>query len=328
MNHPDTQPFDELTPDTVLDLVDQCGFRTDGRLLALNSYENRVYQVGVEDASPVIAKIYRPGRWADECIIEEHQYTAHLADLDIPVVPPLVCQDSTLHRAGPYRFAIYPRQGGREPELESDEHLAWMGRLLGRIHAVGRQQAFSHRISLTPKTYGLDQSEFLLAGDWIPDFLTAKFEALYGQLLEAIENRYALAGRVAPIRVHGDCHRGNVLWTDAGPHCVDFDDTCMAPAIQDLWMMLDGNADRQRHQLDVLLEGYEQFVPFDPAELHLIEALRTLRMINYAAWLARRWSDPAFPRSFPWFGQPRYWEEHFEALTEQLSALHEPTIQL
>ncbi|HET7649474.1 MAG TPA: serine/threonine protein kinase [Gammaproteobacteria bacterium] len=320
-------PYDALTPDAVLTAVDSAGWKTDGRLLALNSYENRVYQVGIEDALPVVVKFYRPGRWSDAAILEEHAFLYELRDAEIPVVAPL--QDahgnSLLHHAG-FRFTVFPRQGGRAPDLERADNLAWLGRFLGRIHAVGSTAVFRHRGRIDIETLGHEPRTYVLNSRFLPANLAPRYREVTDLLLSGIERCFARAGTVQPIRIHGDCHPGNVLWTDAGPHFVDFDDCATGPAIQDLWMLLSGSRLEMQEQLGHVLDGYEQFAEFNPAELWLIEALRTLRMIHYAAWIARRWDDPAFPRAFPWFDAPRYWEEHIQTLREQVPLLDEPPL--
>ncbi len=321
-------PYANLSPDAVLDAVEASGYRSDGRVLALNSYENRVYQVGIDEDAPVVVKFYRPGRWTDAAILEEHQFALELAALEIPIVAPLARDGLTLHVHDAYRFAIFPRRGGRWPELGLAADREWLGRFLGRIHSVGRAGAFAHRRRLQIEDLGWKSREFVLQGSWMPDYLAAKYEDVTASLLEEVELRAADWGGARQGRIHGDCHRGNILWTDAGPHFVDLDDCLCGPAIQDIWMLLAGSGAEMRGQLTDLLAGYEQFAPFDRAELGLIEPLRALRMIHYAAWIARRWHDPAFPQAFPWFAEPRYWEEHYRALDEQLAAIVEPPLEL
>jgi len=308
--------------------VEQCGFPVNGQLLALNSYENRVYQVGLEGAAPLIAKFYRPGRWPDAAIREEHGFASELAEAEIPVVAPLVLAGETLHTHGGYRFALYPRQGGRWPELGHREERLWMGRFIGRIHAVGASRAFAHRPVLDIDGLGHRSVQFLLERDFLPAHVETAYRTLSADLLVQIEQCFALAGGSRTIRLHGDCHPGNVLWTDQGPHFVDLDDCRSGPAIQDLWMLISGERPEREQQLSELLEGYRQFHDFDSREVLLVEALRTLRMIHYAAWLGRRWEDPAFPRAFPWFNTPRYWEEHILALREQAGLMNEPALSV
>lgn len=319
-------PFGTLGPDQVLDAVEAAGFRCDGRFLALNSYENRVYQVGIEDAAPVVVKFYRPGRWSDDAILEEHTFSRQLADAEIPVVAPLAIEGQTLLHGGGFRFAVFPRRGGRWPELGDPDTREWLGRFLGRIHAVAAISRFRHRPALDRETYGVEPSRYLLEAGLIPAHLVEAYRTLIEDLLTRIDACYARAGAFTQIRLHGDCHPGNILWTDTGPHFVDLDDCRTGPAVQDLWMLLSGDRQEQSLQLSDIVAGYEEFHDFDRRELHLIEALRTLRMINYAAWLARRWSDPAFPLAFPWFGTERYWDEHVLALREQAALMDEPPL--
>ena len=322
----DPRPYADLSPDRILDAVESIGLVTDGRLLALNSYENRVYQIGIEEGQPLIAKFYRPGRWSDAAILEEHAFTLALAEREIPAVPPLVIGGQTLHHHGGYRFSLSPRRGGRSPELGHAEVLTWLGRFLGRIHALGETLPFRHRPSLDIASFGEEPRAFLLGQGWLPQELKAVYAEVSAQALDEVRRLFALAGPIRPLRLHGDCHVGNLLWTDAGPHFVDFDDSRMGPAVQDLWMLLSGNRDEMAAQLDLLLAGYQDFRAFDFRELHLIEALRTLRLLHYSAWLARRWEDPAFPLAFPWFNSPRYWEERIQELREQIDAMREPPL--
>jgi Ser/Thr protein kinase RdoA (MazF antagonist) len=319
----DPTPYADLSPDLVLGAIDSLGLVTDGRMLALNSYENRVYQIGIEDEAPVIAKFYRPGRWSDDAILEEHAFTLDLAAHEIPVVPPLAIAGHTLHAHAGYRFSVTPRRGGRTPELDDPQVLEWLGRLLGRIHAVGAAVSFIHRPALDVETFGDEPRAYLLENDWIPGDLLPAYTSVVGHALEGVRACYQRAGAVERIRLHGDCHQGNLLWTDAGPHFVDFDDARMGPAVQDLWMLLSGDRDEMSGQLSHVLAGYEDFREFDERELHLIEALRTLRLIHYAAWLARRWQDPAFPAAFTWFDSQRFWQDHVLQLREQIAAMEE-----
>jgi len=321
-------PYDLLTPDVIMGAVESCGGFSDRRILALNSYENRVYQVGMEEGAPLIVKFYRPGRWSEAAILEEHDFALELAQAEIPVVPPIVREGRSLFEHEGFRFALFERRGGRWPELDTQTERAWMGRFLGRIHAVGRRRAFQHREWLDIARLGDDSRDFLLESGWIPAHLETAYDSLTADLLEVIADTFERADEVNAQRLHGDCHRGNVLWTDEGPHFVDLDDCLMGPAIQDLWMLLSGSRAEMAQQLSDLLEGYTQFVEFDFREVGLIESLRTLRMIHYSAWLARRWSDPAFPAAFPWFIEPRYWEEQVLALREQLGALAEGPLEL
>ena len=325
---PNAHPYTALTPDHVLNAVESLGLACDGRLLALNSYENRVYQVGIEDASPVVVKFYRPGRWTDAAILEEHAFTTDLQQREIPVVAPLALQGRTLHEHAAFRFAVFPRKGGRAPELDDPDVLEWLGRFLGRIHAVAATASFAHRPTLDVETFGHEPRRFLLESGFVPESLQEAFDSVTGQALEGVLACFDRAGSCRGLRLHGDCHGGNILWTDAGPHFVDFDDARMGPAVQDLWMLLSGDRDQMTRQLRDVLAGYEDFFEFDLRELNLMEALRTLRMIHYSGWQARRWDDPAFPRAFPWFDTERYWQEQILALREQIALMQELPLQL
>jgi len=309
-------PYSRLTPDRVLDAVAAASLRPDGRLLSLNSYENRVYQVWLEDNTAVVAKFYRPGRWSDAQIDEEHAFAHELAEREIPVVAPthsLRFQD--------FRIAIYPRRGGRTPELDDPNTLEWIGRFIGRIHAVGATKKFKHREALTPKTFGHDARAFLLASNLIPADLLDAWKAVTEQALAGVDRCFRFGYK--SIRLHGDCHPGNILWTDEGPHFVDLDDARMGPRMQDLWMLLSGDRESMNRQLHDVLAGYEEFADFDRSELGLLEALRTLRLIHYSAWIARRWDDAAFPAAFPWFNTQRYWQDRILELREQISLMEE-----
>ncbi|AET90578.1 stress response kinase A [Burkholderia sp. SFA1] len=337
-NHPDSQgaplpgdgdapPFSGLTPERVLDAVDRvlmpAGARTDGRLLPLNSYENRVYQVGVEDGPPVVAKFYRPKRWSNAAILEEHAFVASLVAREIPAVPARTLEGRTLHEFDGFRFSVFERRGGRAPDLDRSDTLEWLGRFIGRIHAVGAIEPYRERPTLDIDTFGREPREFLLTQGFVPGDVREAWDTVVSMALDGVAQCFERAGDVRHLRLHGDCHPSNVLWTDAGPHFVDFDDSRMGPAIQDLWLLLPaGRADASRALAD-LLAGYEDFCEFDPRELHLIEALRTLRLIHYSAWLARRWNDPAFPAAFPWFNTQRYWEDRILELREQVGAMQE-----
>ena len=326
MGTPAPQDFSTLPPDCVLNALESIGFRSDGRLLALNSYENRVYQIGMDEGAPLVAKFYRPGRWTDAAILEEHAFVQELAEREIPVVPALALDGITLHHFEGFRFAVFPKHGGRAPELEDSNTLEWMGRFLGRIHAIGALKPFQERPTLDIASFGEQPRDFLLAHAFIPAELDAAYRSAVNQALDSVRHCFARAGEVRALRLHGDCHVGNVLWTDDGPHFVDFDDSRMGPAVQDLWMLLSGErADRVRQLADVLA-GYEDFCDFDARELHLVEALRTLRLIHYAAWLAQRWDDPAFKQAFPWFNTQRYWQDRVLELREQIALMDEPPL--
>lgn len=335
---PAQHPYTALTPDCVLDALESVGLRPDGRLLALNSYENRVYQVGMEEGQPLIAKFYRPERWSDDAILEEHAFVAELAEREIPVVQPSTLNGRTLHRfessdGQAYRFALFPRQSGRAPELGSPEILEWMGRFMARIHAVGAIKPFAYRPELTIATFGTESRDWLLAHDFIPPELRDSWQSTADRALEGVAHCFDRAGDVKHLRLHGDCHLGNVLWSDGygnvapGPHFVDFDDARMGPAVQDLWMLLSGDRSDMQRQLNDVLIGYGDFFDFDPRELHLVEALRTLRLLHFSAWIARRWTDPAFPAAFPWFDTARYWQERILELREQIALMDEEPLR-
>jgi Ser/Thr protein kinase RdoA (MazF antagonist) len=327
-----THPYSSLTPDVVLNALEGVGLRCDGRLLPLNSYENRVYQVGLEDAGAVVAKFYRPARWSDAQILEEHAFAGELASAEIPVVAPLEFAGLTLRQSEGFRFAVFPRRGGRAPELDDPETLEWLGRFIGRIHAVGASKPFVHRPRLDIESFGEEPRAFLLQSGFIPEDLAPAWKQAADLALEAIRAAFDRAGDVAGIRVHGDCHASNVLWTPAsgnapgGPHFVDLDDARAAPAVQDFWMLVSGDRHAMGRQLGKLLAGYEDFMEFDDRELQLVEALRTLRLLHYSAWLARRWDDPAFPIAFPWFNSARYWQDRVLELREQIAAMQEPAL--
>ena len=308
-NH--STPYAGLSPDLVLDSITACGLWPDGRLLALNSYENRVWQVGLDDASPVIAKFYRPGRWSDAAILEEHTFALELAADELPLVAPLVFGGRTLLHHGGFRYALTPRRGGRAPSLESTEQLEWLGRLIARMHTVGARQPFSQRGRLDRATLIEQPMQAVLASSLLPASLQTNYRAAAQRLDAAVAARFEAIGPVRQLRLHGDCHPGNVLWTDAGPHFVDLDDARMGPAVQDLWML-----SSDERTMTALLDGYQQFRDFDMGELALIPALRAMRQLHYAGWIAQRWSDPAFPAAFPFAAESRWWEQHIADLHE------------
>ncbi|AEG94581.1 serine/threonine protein kinase [Ramlibacter tataouinensis] len=329
-----SHPYEALTPDRVQDALDQVGLRGDGRLLALSSYENRVYLVHLEEVhqgcDAVVLKFYRPGRWSEDQILEEHALARELAAAEVPMVAPLALGGATLHRFGGFDFSVSPRRGGRAPELDDAEVLEWIGRFLARIHSVGAARPFDVRPALDAQTFAIEPRDWLLAHRAIPlDVEAAWRDACEAAIAKIAERLAAGPGGFAfqRLRLHGDCHPGNILWTpDAGPHFVDLDDARTGPAVQDLWMLLSGERAQRQRQLGALLDGYEQFRDFDRRELALIEPLRTLRLIHYSAWLARRWDDPAFPRAFPWFGSSDYWKGQVQMLEEQLEAMDEPVL--
>ena len=322
-----SHPFDTLTPDLVLDAVESAGYISDARVLALNSYENRVYQVGIEDGTPLIAKFYRPGRWSNEAILEEHQFSQELADREIPLVAPLSRDGQTLFEHAGFRFALFPRRGGRAPEPGNLDQLYRLGQLLGRMHAVSASRPFEHRESLNVENFGHASLNTLLEGNYVPKSLLPAYESVARDLLKQVEDVFAQT-EFQPIRLHGDCHPGNILARDDAFYLVDLDDCRMGPSVQDIWMMLAGERHERLGQLSELVDGYNEFHDFTPRELPLIEALRALRLLHYSAWLARRWDDPAFPMSFPWFGSERYWGDQVLILREQMSALQEEPLKL
>jgi Ser/Thr protein kinase RdoA (MazF antagonist) len=318
-----TLAYQGLQPDDILGSAESLGYHPDGRLLALNSYENRVYRIGVEGKSPIVAKFYRPGRWSDEAILEEHAFSLELADREIPVVPPFRHESHTLHHHRNFRFAIYEYRGGRTPELDDLNLLRQIGRLVARIHLTGEIQPFCERPVLDIASYGEKSKDYLLENKFIPADLEPAYISICDHLFDGIRGCYARSGDPRPIRLHADFHPSNVLIDDERVHIVDLDDARMGPAVQDLWMFLSGDRMEQTPQLEQLLEGYTEFRSFDARELHLIEALRTLRIMHYSAWLARRWQDPAFGIAFPWFNGDRYWDEHILSLREQAALMEE-----
>jgi Ser/Thr protein kinase RdoA (MazF antagonist) len=320
-----SKPYENLTPDAVLDALQSIGLRGDGRMLALNSYENRVFQIALEDDSYVVAKFYRPERWSDAQILEDHAFSLDLSGREIPVVAPLKIDGATLHAFSEFRFAVFPRRGGRTPELEDEKVLEWIGRFLGRIHAVGATRPFKLRPALNVETFGTEPRNWLLASGMVPEDLKNTWVTTIDLALQSVAAWFERI-ETRQIRLHGDCHAGNILWTHDGPHFVDLDDARMGPAAQDLWMLLAGDRETATRQLRSLVEGYEQFHSFNREELGLIEPLRTLRLVHYSYWLARRWEDPAFPAAFPWFGTTRYWQDRILELREQTSAMDEPPL--
>jgi Ser/Thr protein kinase RdoA (MazF antagonist) len=328
MTESESYAFERLTPDMIMDAVESCGYISDGRLLALNSYENRVYQVGIENAEPFIAKFYRPKRWTSEQIHEEHQFCFQLQEQELPVVCPLINRDgNSLHCHSGFQFSLYPRRGGHAPELDNLDNLFILGRLLGRFHGIGSVSDFKARPKLDIQTFGWQAYEFI-SEHFIPAELSPAYDSLLPDVLNKCQCILDDFGKINWIRVHGDCHSGNILWRDDNPHFVDFDDARMAPAVQDLWMLLSGDRHEQKAQMAELVEGYSEFNTFDLRELALIEVLRTLRIIHHSAWIGRRWSDPAFPRAFPWFDSARFWSDQILTLREQFAALDESPLEI
>lgn len=318
--------FTDLTPDFILDAIETTGIRVESGLLALNSYENRVYQFMDEDRKRYVVKFYRPQRWSSAQIQEEHDFALELQSHDIPLVAPLTFQGKTLHQAAGYQFTLFPSAGGRQFEVDNLDQLEWMGRFIGRIHAVASAKAFSYRAELTVATHLQQPLAILKKSELVPTHLHSPFFTILQQVVTLAEKQFEQVSFNA-LRLHGDCHPGNILWRD-GPTFVDLDDCRNGPAIQDLWMMLSGDRQQQLLQLDTLVAAYEEFFDFEHQQLQLIEPLRAMRMIHYMAWLEQRWADPAFPRAFPWFAEDKYWENQILALKEQFSALHEAPLKL
>jgi Ser/Thr protein kinase RdoA (MazF antagonist) len=317
--------FTSLTPELILDALEGAGFMVASGLLPLNSYENRVYQFSDEDNVRFVVKFYRPNRWRKQQIQEELDFALELAEHELPLVAPLVRDGISLFHHLGYDFAVYPCRGGRIFEVDNLEQLEWMGRFIGRIHAVGAQQNFKQRPTITSQEFLWQAKELISQSAFVPPSLELAFFTVLEQVIELAASQYQPQ---KTIRLHGDCHAGNILWTDAGPHFVDLDDCRQGPQVQDLWMMLSGDRQQQLLQLDTLLMGYEEFFTFESSQLALIESLRAMRQVNYMAWLVKRWQDPAFPRNFPWFNTEKYWEQQILALKEQLAALQEPPLSL
>ncbi|HEY8510301.1 MAG TPA: serine/threonine protein kinase [Steroidobacteraceae bacterium] len=327
----DVRPFAGLTPDLVLDAAAAFGFESDGRFFALNSYENRVYQLGRADSRGAwVLKFYRPRRWSDAQILEEHEFAAELAAAELPVAAPESVQGQTLFRYGsgpePFRFAVFPWMRGRAPEMDAPGARQILGRTIARMHQVGARRPFRTRPAIAVERLGKQARTQVLESGLLPDALVTSYGHATRALLDRIERAFDAAGDITHIRIHGDCHLGNLLWDEHGPIFVDLDDCVMGPRIQDLWMLLSGSAEEQQRQWSELLEGYQQFADFDFRELTLIESLRGLRMLNHAAWIAQRWDDPAFPRAFPYFGEQRYWERHISDLLEQIALIEDPPL--
>jgi Ser/Thr protein kinase RdoA (MazF antagonist) len=314
--------FSELGPDLILDAIESVGVYANSGLLALNSYENRVYQFVADDNKRYVVKFYRPQRWNEEQLLEEHSFSIELAEHEVPIAPPLVINGQSLHHFKGYYFALFPSVGGRQFEVDNLEHVEWVGRFIGRIHAISSTRTFTHRRTLCTEEYLHQPVIELSSSELIPDYLQKPFFTILEQVVTHTAQRYQSNN---DIRLHGDCHSGNILWRD-GPTFVDLDDCRNGPAIQDLWMMLSGDRRQQSVQMSTMVEAYEEFHPFDKAQLNLIEALRAMRMVHYMAWLSKRWQDPAFPQAFPWFAEGKYWEQQILSLKEQLSALNEPPL--
>ena len=322
-----TLAYAELQPDGILTTMEKLGFQCDGRFLALNSYENRVYQIGIENREPVVAKFYRPARWSDEAILEEHSFSIELANAEIPVVAPLTLNGATLHHSGNFRVSVSPCRGGRAPELDDEDMLRQLGRLVARMHLLGATKSFQHRPILDIETFGYQSCDYLLEEGFVPASLEDAYKGIVEYLFDNVMACFERAGNIQDIRLHGDFHPANVLVAGDRLHIVDLDDARTGPPVQDLWMFLSGDRDEQTPQLATLLDGYQEFRNFDARELNLIEALRTLRIMHYSAWLARRWEDHAFKLAFPWFNSHRYWDEHILSLREQAALMEEPPLE-
>ncbi len=319
--------FSALTPDLILDAIESLGYATDARIIELNSYENRVFQVGIEASAPIITKFYRPNRWTDAMIREEHQLTYDFYEEDLSVVPPLTFEGRTLFNFDRYRFSIFERRGGRAPEVDNLDCLTTLGRHIALMHNIGARNAFTFRPELSVEEFGRQARATLIDADFVPTTLLPAYDAVSSEVLRLTEQVFAEVS-YPPIRVHGDCHMGNVLWREDTPHFVDFDDARMGPSIQDLWMLLSGDRAAQTEQLQAIRLGYQDFRDFPTQELRLVEALRALRLMHQAAWIARRWQEAAFQRAFPFFEDERYWSNHILALREQCGALIEPPLSL
>jgi Ser/Thr protein kinase RdoA (MazF antagonist) len=319
------RPFSGLTPGVVLDAAAAFGLEPDGRLFALNSYENRVYQLGTGDGQLVL-KFYRPGRWSDAQIAEEHRFTVELAAAELPVAAPLAIGGASLLRYREFRFAAFPWMHGRAPELDAPEARQLLGRSIARLHQIGATRPFTARTSISVQRLGWEARAHVLASELLPDALRERYSSVSGALLERVTAAFSAAAPLQSIRIHGDCHLGNLLWDEHGPLFVDLDDCAMGPRVQDLWMMLSGSSAEQQRQWQELLEGYQQFADFEFRELTIIEPLRALRMLHHAGWVVSRWADPAFPRAFPWAAEPRYWEGYLNDLLEQHAAIDEPPL--
>ncbi len=325
----DSNSFYQLDPNTILDALESVGIYAQAALLPLNSYENRVYQYRDDDNVKFVAKFYRPGRWSNEQIMEEHRFSQQMVDAEVPIVAPMTLNDNTLHFYQDFRFSVFENHGGRHPNLDDKETLTWLGRFIGRIHNVGAMENYKDRLTITPEAYADESYRFLTEQQFIPTELKESMDSVCHPLIDACLERFSRFQDIGQLRLHGDCHPSNVMWTDDGPHFVDLDDSRSGPAIQDLWMLITGSDEDKTIQQNAILDGYEEFREFDDRELHLVEALRAMRMIYYMAWLARRWDDPSFKHNFPWFNTRRYWEDQLLNLKEQLGTIqNEPTSTL
>ncbi len=328
MEH-NAHPYSHLTPDLVLDLIESQGFEVTGSQLALNSYENRVYQVELTSGEFVVIKIYRPERLSDASIKEEHQFLFELKEEEIPVVTPLIdSRGHSLFIEQGFRFSIFPRVGGRFPDVDNPEVLYWLGRLLGRIHAIGARRPFSHRAQISFERMVMTPYQFLMANNFIPLTHQKQYQMLMEEIITTVTQQLSSMDQFDQIRLHGDFHPGNILQRGGEIAIVDTDDCAMGPAIQDLWLLLSGERDRVSQELLEIIEGYQEFYDFNHQELAIIESLRTMRIIHYSYWLAKRWTDPAFPMHFPWFNTENYWDDHILTLREQIVRLNEAPVKL
>lgn len=317
--------FHSLSPDLIIDSLESIGLCVDSGLTELNSYENRVYQFSDEDKRRYVVKFYRPQRWTQAQILEEHQFVKQLATDEVPAVAPLEFNQTTLHQNHDYFFVVYPSVGGRQYEMDNFDQLEWVGRFLGRIHQVGQQSTFQHRPTMTLDEYLYEPKEIILSSALVNNALLGDLKLVLSKLIAEVEKYWHTDW--TPIRLHGDCHAGNILWRD-GPLFVDFDDARNGPAVQDLWMLLHGERQEQRIQCDILLEAYQEFADFDSQQLALIEPLRAMRMVYYLAWIIKRWQDPAFPKNFIWITDSNFWYSQLSLFDEQIKALQAPPLKL
>ena len=322
------QPVDYslLSPDFMLDAIESIGIHVDSGLLELNSYENRVFQFLDENRQRFVVKFYRPARWSDEQIQEEHDFSLQLKSADIDVVAPLQFDGCSLFIYQGYRFAIFPSAGGRPIEVDNLDALESVGRNLGRVHQLASQQSFLHRPTVSVVEFVQTPKQILQQNNFVPVHLETSFFDVYDLLSKEIALQYKPDDKQL-IRLHGDLHAGNILWRDKVT-LLDFDDCRQGPAVQDVWMMLHGERHEQLLQLEVMLEGYEEFCSFDTKQLTLIEPLRAMRMMHYMGWIAKRWQDPAFSRHFAWFTDEQYWQQQVTVLQEQIDNMQKSPLSL
>ena len=330
MSDQPTNLFLELTPERILDAVEEFGVRATGRVLQLNSMENRVYEVEIEVEDDQVetrhdrfrvAKFYRPQRWSKEQILDEHAFLLDLVERDIPVIAPIQNENGdTLKTIADIHCALFPKSGGRIPQEFTDEELERMGRLIARLHFVGAARPATARIQLSPQTYGIENLEKIISLGFLPNEYFNTYSNLVKTLSQTISPWF---DGIEMLRIHGDLHLANILWDDAGPKLVDFDDMLVGPPIQDLWLIVPGRDEESRRQFRVMINAYQELRAFDRKSLRLVEPLRALRMIHFSAWIAKRWEDPAFKRIFPGFGSNAYWSEQIGDLQDQLSVIRE-----